>query len=207
MHYVKTANQTSSAGSAPENSSSDRFTIKAISADKFRSYVTDIDWSQLGQRQGTFTLDTSTDSGVGNMSVSCHSSLSSSGGASGIPQLRGGAGSKIPVSRHPSNVTPPASILATSTPARNAVANGRYSEDDEANDDEDDEEEEEEEDQCDTVKSNGNDAAGVEVSFDEVDAIARSMDVVLRDNANLRENLAKMQRKVDALKAKLPGNQ
>ncbi len=36
--------------------SSDRLLVKPISADKFRGFVTDVDWTQFNQRQGTFTL-------------------------------------------------------------------------------------------------------------------------------------------------------
>ncbi len=35
---------------------SDRLVVKPISADKFRGFVTDVDWTQMNQRQGTFTL-------------------------------------------------------------------------------------------------------------------------------------------------------
>jgi hypothetical protein len=35
---------------------SERFVVKQMSPEKFRSLITDLDWTQIPQRQGTFTL-------------------------------------------------------------------------------------------------------------------------------------------------------
>ncbi|TRY63925.1 hypothetical protein TCAL_14293 [Tigriopus californicus] len=78
MQFVKTLGGLPSQGS-------DRFTIKPISPERFRSYMTDMDWSQMNQKQGTFTLDSSNSSTHSEMSASINRSLS-----------------KIPVSRIPS---------------------------------------------------------------------------------------------------------
>jgi hypothetical protein len=37
---------------------SDRFVVKSMAPEKFRSLITDLDWTQIPQRQGTFTLAT-----------------------------------------------------------------------------------------------------------------------------------------------------
>ena len=55
LHYVKTDDAGFSNGNHM-NGSSDRFVIKPISPEKFRSFITDMDWTQMHQRQGTFTL-------------------------------------------------------------------------------------------------------------------------------------------------------
>ena len=53
LYYVRQSSTDDDIMSA----SSDRFIAKPISADKFRNYITDVDWTLLSQgRQGTFTL-------------------------------------------------------------------------------------------------------------------------------------------------------
>jgi hypothetical protein len=48
----------SSATKTSIDTGSDRVRLIPISAERFRGYVTDVDWTQMGnQRQGTFTLD------------------------------------------------------------------------------------------------------------------------------------------------------
>ena len=50
LTYVKGSSGVSESGS-------DRLSVKPISADRYRAYITDMDWTQMNQRQGTFTLD------------------------------------------------------------------------------------------------------------------------------------------------------
>lgn len=50
LHYVQ-------AGSATLDTGSERLVAKPISAERLRGFITDTDWTQVNQRQGTFTLD------------------------------------------------------------------------------------------------------------------------------------------------------
>ncbi len=81
LHYVKTPSH-GGGSSLPE--SSERFVTKPISGDRFRSYVTDMDWTQMNQRQGTFTLDDS----CGNTGVASPSPAAvNSGRSTRIPVI------------------------------------------------------------------------------------------------------------------------
>ena len=60
LYYIKSGNVSA------VQTGSDRMVVKPISSDLFRGYVTDTDWTQMNQRQGTFTLDN--DEGAGNKS-------------------------------------------------------------------------------------------------------------------------------------------
>jgi hypothetical protein len=73
VYYVK------SPGAASPDSS-DRLMMKPVSGDRFRSYLTDMDWTQMNQRQGTFTLSEDGAAAVSASSPSPSASLSSSSG-------------------------------------------------------------------------------------------------------------------------------
>jgi len=59
---------------------SDRFVVKLMTPEKFRSLVTDLDWTQIPQRQGTFTLNsemsTSMTSSTTTINTPAHSARS-----------------------------------------------------------------------------------------------------------------------------------
>ena len=83
VYYVKSP--TANANAHIE--STERLVLKPISGDRFRSYVTDMDWTQMNQRQGTFTL---------NEETSAPSAMSASTPSSALGGVGGGR-TKIPV--------------------------------------------------------------------------------------------------------------
>ena len=84
VYYVK--GPTASAGIQVE--STERLVLKPISGDRFRSYITDMDWTQMNQRQGTFTLNEEAGAPSSAMSASTPSAALGGGG---------GGRTKIPV--------------------------------------------------------------------------------------------------------------
>ena len=81
VYYVK--GPTANANAHIE--STERLVLKPISGDRFRSYITDMDWTQMNQRQGTFTLNEEASASSAAMSASSPPSALGGGGRTKIP--------------------------------------------------------------------------------------------------------------------------
>ncbi len=106
--YAKTDTDGAAIGS-----SSDRLVMKPISVDKFRGFVTDIDWTQVNQRQGTFTLDNNNSQASDVMSASLQHP--SSAGRSRIPRM---SSSMSAEQHHDSMSSTSSAVMTASVPAR-----------------------------------------------------------------------------------------
>ena len=98
-----------------ESGASDRFVFKPITVEKFRSLVSDVDWTQLTSvtaasgRQGTFTLDDQDAKQRPQSALTRGTSPRSSGGAGG------GLGSRIPTPRASVERTPSGRLSSSSS--------------------------------------------------------------------------------------------
>ena len=86
VYYVK--GPTANANANAHIESTERLVLKPISGDRFRSYITDMDWTQMNQRQGTFTLNEEASTPSAAMSASTPpSALAGGGGGSGRTKI------------------------------------------------------------------------------------------------------------------------
>ena len=90
VNYVKSG----MTSSLDLNSGSDRLVLRAMTAEKFRSYITDTDWTQQtgSGRQGTFTLDQSDSSKIPTANKSKVSRIPSAT----LPSITSPGGSGLP---------------------------------------------------------------------------------------------------------------